>query len=463
MLTFLLQSLNARAAMLIGLETILIVGSVGLGASFLLGKQEAWSTVGTAEGFLKTALIAFVCQACLYYEDLYDLRVVADRRELFARTFHSLAAASLILAAVYFLLPDLGVGQGVVMAAALLVMATIPGWRMAFESVVRRVAPRERLIIVGTSPAAVSLATELTDRRYVLGLEIVGFVTGTSSQAKGSAVKVLGEVSDIPTIVRTHQVDRVVVSLADARGTLPMEPLLEMKLNGVTFDHLASVYERYTGKIAVENLRPSWLIFSAGFRTTRRVLAVKRILDVSVSLAALIVSLPIMVLVAIAVRMSSPGPVLYHQQRVGERGRVFTLHKFRSMRIDAEADSGAVWSQDGDTRVTRVGRFLRKMRFDELPQLWNVMRGDMSLVGPRPERPEFIEQLTRQIPYYGQRHIVRPGLTGWAQVRYAYGSSVEDAMEKLQYDLFYIKHMSLGMDLLIALSTVKTVLSRRGV
>ena len=192
-------------------------------------------------------------------------------------------------------------------------------------------------------------------------------------------------------------------------------------------------------------------------------LAVKRILDVSVSLVALIVSLPIMVIVAIAVRMSSPGPVLYHQQRVGERGRVFTLHKFRSMRIDAEADSGAVWSQDGDTRVTRVGRFLRKMRFDELPQLWNVMRGDMSLVGPRPERPEFVQQLTQQIPYYGQRHIVRPGLTGWAQVRYAYGSSVEDAMEKLQYDLFYIKHMSLGMDLLIALSTVKTVLSRRGV
>jgi sugar transferase (PEP-CTERM system associated) len=463
MLTFLLQSLNARAAMLIGLETILIVGSVGLGASLRLGRQEGWSIVGTADGFLKSTLIALVCQACLYYEDLYDLRVVADRRELFARTFHSLAAASLILAGVYFLLPGLGVGQGVVMAAALLVMATIPGWRVAFESVLRRAAPRERLIIVGTSPAAVSLATELTDRRYVLGLEIVGFVTGTSSPAHRAPVKVLGEVSDIPAIVREHSVDRVVVSLADARGTLPMERLLEMKLNGVTFDHLASVYERYTGKIAVENLRPSWLIFSAGFRTTRRVLAVKRILDIAVSLSALVVSLPIMMIVALAVKLSSPGPVLYHQDRVGERGRVFTLHKFRSMGIHAEADSGAVWSQDGDTRVTTVGRFLRKMRLDELPQLWNVVRGDMSLVGPRPERPEFIQQLTQQIPYYGQRHVVKPGLTGWAQVRYAYGSSVEDAMEKLQYDLFYIKHLSLGMDLLIALSTVKTVLSRRGV
>jgi sugar transferase (PEP-CTERM system associated) len=401
-----------------------------------------------------------VYQACLFYEDLYDHRVVTDRRELFARTFHSLCSASLI-AAVYFLLPILasgvsswsrapGDGDHSWLAHGIRVGGAVCG-------TTRTIDYRRHESGCGEPP------TELTDRRYVLGLEIVGFVTGTPSQAPGAAIKVLGEVSDIPTIVRTHHVDRVVVSLADARGTLPMERLLEMKLSGVTFDHLASVYERYTGKIAVENLRPSWLIFSAGFRTTRRVLAIKRTLDIAVSLTAFIVSLPVMAIVAIAVRMSSPGPVLYHQRRVGERGRVFTLHKFRSMGIDAEAGSGAVWSQNGDTRVTRVGRFLRRMRLDELPQLWNVMRGDMSLVGPRPERPEFIEQLTQQIPYYGQRHIVKPGLTGWAQVRYAYGSSVEDAMEKLQYDLFYIKHMSLGMDLLIALSTVKTVLSRRGV
>ncbi|HEY6360344.1 MAG TPA: TIGR03013 family XrtA/PEP-CTERM system glycosyltransferase [Vicinamibacterales bacterium] len=463
MLTFLLQSVNARAALLVGLETVLLVGSVGVSASLLLGSQQAWSSVGTADGVLKAVLIAVVCQACLYYENLYDLRIVADRRELFARTFHSLAAASLILAALYFLLPALGVGRGVALAAALLVMATIPGWRVAFESVVRRAAPRERLLIVGTSPAALSLATELTDRRYVLGLEIVGFVTADPLAAHGTDARVLGEVGDIPAIVRDQQIDRVVVSLANARGTLPMDRLLEMKLDGVTFDHLASVYERYTGKIAVENLRPSWLIFSAGFQTTRALLAVKRTLDIAVSLAAIVVLLPVMAIVAVAVRLSSAGPALYRQRRVGQRGAVFTLLKFRSMRMDAEADSGAVWSRHGDPRVTAVGRFLRQTRLDELPQLWNVLRGDMCLVGPRPERPEFVQQLTSQIPYYGQRHIVKPGLTGWAQVRYSYGSSVEDAMEKLQYDLFYIKHMSLGMDLVIALSTIKTVLSRRGV
>jgi sugar transferase (PEP-CTERM system associated) len=463
MLTFLLQSMNARATMLIGLESILIVSSLVLGASVVLGAQEAWSIFGTAGGFLKAALVALVCQACLYYADLYDLRIIADRAELFARTFHSLAAASLILALLYTLLPDVGVGPGVIVAAVFVVMAAIPGWRVLFESVVRRVAPRERLLIVGTNGAALGLATELTELRYSLGLEIVGFVTAGSTRAAQAAIRVLGNIDDIPAIVQQHRVDRVVVSLADARGQLPMERLLDMKMRGVSFDYLASVYERYTGKIAIEDLRPSWLIFSAGFRATPRLLALKRLVDIVVALVALVATAPIMLLVALAVRLSSPGPVFYHQRRVCEGGRVFTLHKFRSMRVDAEAACGAVWSHAGDTRTTAVGRFLRAMRLDELPQLWNVLRGEMSLVGPRPERPEFVQRLTEQIPYYGQRHVVKPGLTGWAQVRYAYGSSVEDAMEKLQYDLFYIKNLSLAMDLLIVLNTLKTVVSRRGV
>jgi len=463
MLTFLLQSINARATMLIGLESLLIASSLLVGASVVFGTQEAWSIVGTPDGFLRAALVVLVCQGCLYYADLYDLRIIADRRELVARTCHSLAAASLILALLYTLFPDVGIGPGVIVAAVFLVMGVIPGWRMLFESLVRRVAPRERLLIVGTNAAALGLATELTERRYSLGLEIVGFVIPGRAAAGQTAIRVLGNIDDIPDIVQQHRVDRVVVSLADARGQLPMERLLEMKMRGVAFDYLASVYERYTGKIAIENLRPSWLIFSGGFRATRRLLFVKRLLDIAFSLIALVLTAPIMLLVALAIRLTSPGPVLYHQQRVCEGGRVFTLHKFRSMRVDAEADCGAVWSHAGDTRTTPVGRFLRATRLDELPQLWNVLRGEMSLVGPRPERPEFVARLTEQIPYYGQRHVVKPGLTGWAQVRYAYGSSVEDAMEKLQYDLFYIKNLSLALDLLIVLSTLKTVLSRRGV
>ena len=243
---------------------------------------------------------------------------------------------------------------------------------------------------------------------------------------------------------------------------LPMDRLLEMKLGGVQFDHLASLYEEYTGKIAIENLRPSWFIFSSGFRKSRALEGAKRALDVLLALFGLLLASPIIAAAAIAVRLSSPGPALYHQRRVGRQGRVFVVHKFRSMRQDAERDTGAVWATAGDTRITPVGRFLRKTRIDELPQLWNVLRGDMSFVGPRPERPEFVQGLTREINFYGQRHVVRPGLTGWAQVNLRYGSTVEDAMEKLQCDLFYIKNMSIALDLFVIAKTIQTVVLQRG-
>jgi sugar transferase (PEP-CTERM system associated) len=303
------------------------------------------------------------------------------------------------------------------------------------------------------------------ERRYELGVEIVGFIDPDPARVGAPILNpgVIGTLEDIPSIVRARSVDRVVVSLADARGKLPMDKLLEMKLDGVSFDHLASVYEEYTGKIAVENLRPSWLIFSPGFRKSRVVSASKRSLDIFVAGVGLVIAAPVMALVALAIRLTSRGAVLYHQQRVGLHGRIFTLHKFRSMQENAEATTGPVWaSKSGDSRVTAVGLLLRRARLDELPQLWNVLNGDMSFVGPRPERPEFVTELTRQIPFYGQRHIVRPGLTGWAQVRYTYGASVEDALQKLQYDLFYIKNLSVALDLFIMLNTVKTVLRQKG-
>ena len=329
----------------------------------------------------------------------------------------------------------------------------------------RQVGPRERLLLVGTSAAAVTLAQELFERRQELGVEIVGFIDPDPARVGAPVINpgVIGTIEDIPSIVRARRVDRVVVSLADARGKLPMDKLLEMKIDGVSFDHLASVYEEYTGKIAVENLRPSWFIFSPGFRKSRSLSASKRALDVLFAVVGLVVASPVMAVVAAAVRLTSPGPVLYHQQRVGRHGRIFTVHKFRSMRDDAEAETGPVWaSKEGDVRVTPVGRWLRRTRLDELPQLWNVLKGDMSFVGPRPERPEFVTELTRQIPYYGQRHVVRPGVTGWAQVRYTYGASVEDALEKLQYDLFYIKNLSIALDLFIIFETVKTVILQEG-
>lgn len=460
-----MHRLTARFAILVLLETCLIVLAVVVAAYLRLGRLEAVELLGTEHGVFKGLLIALVAQACLYYADLYDFRLVSDRRELFTRLVQALASASFILAALYYWFPALILGRGVFLIAAFLVMGLVAAWRVAFEWLSRKAGPRERLLLVGTSPATVALARELFGRRHALGVEIVGFVDPDPARVGEPLLNpgIVGTIDDIPEIVRSKNVDRVVVSLSEARGTLPMDKLLEMKLEGVAFDHLASLYEEYTGKIAVENLRPSWLIFSDGFRKSQFLSASKRALDILLASIGLMLALPIMGLTALAVRLTSPGPAMYHQKRVGRQGHIFTVHKFRSMRVDAEALTGPVWaSKSGDPRVTPIGGILRRTRLDEVPQLWNVLKGDMSFVGPRPERPEFVADLTRQIPFYGQRHIVRPGLTGWAQVCYTYGATTEDALQKLQYDLYYIKNLSIALDLFIVFQTIKTVVLRRG-
>jgi sugar transferase (PEP-CTERM system associated) len=458
-----MRVLHTRSAMLITLETLLIISAVVAATYARLG-DETVEVMLYDNGIAKTLLVTFIAQLCLYYADLYDLRQIADRRELFARIIQALAAASFLLAAVYYWFPSLVIGRGVFVIAACFVLVLVVGWRVVFEWLSRRVGPRERLLLVGTSAAALMLARELFERRQQLGVDIVGFIDPDPARIGAAVINpgVIGTIEDIPGVVRRHGVDRVVVSLSDARGKLPMDKLLEMKLDGVTFDHLASVYEEYTGKIAVENLRPSWLIFSSGFRKSRLLSAAKRTLDVAAAASGLVISGPIMALSALAVALSSRGPILYHQRRVGLRGRIFTVHKFRSMQHDAEASTGPVWAKADDPRITLVGQFLRRTRLDELPQLWNVLVGEMAFVGPRPERPEFVSELTQAIPYYGQRHVVRPGLTGWAQVRYSYGATKEDALEKLQYDMYYIKNLSIALDLLIIAETIKTVVLRRG-
>jgi len=450
---------NGRQAALVFVEHALVVGSL------LVAARLSGSHAGPLDELLgRAVLVTLVLQMSLHYFDMYDVRTLAESRSVIVGVLGALAVTSMILAVLYFFMPTLAVGRGVFALASAPIGLLVTGWRIAFEWLSLR-GVTERILILGTNTAAVTLARELYERRSELGLEVVGFVE-TDPQGVGRPLlnsTVLGVVSAIPEIVRRRRVDRVVVSLADARGKLNMDELVVMKLNqGVRFDHLASVYEEYTGKIAVENLRPSWMIFSEGFRKTRRLTAAKRTSDVLLALVGLLLAAPILAVVAITIRYTSPGPVVYRQVRVGKDGHYITIFKFRSMRADAEAGTGAVWAAARDPRVTPVGRFLRRSRLDEIPQLWNVLRGDMSFVGPRPERPEFVTELTKQIPFYGQRHVVRPGVTGWAQVRHRYGASVADSQEKLQYDLFYIKHLSLTFDLFILAETVKTVLMRRG-
>jgi sugar transferase (PEP-CTERM system associated) len=452
---------NRRSITLMVCESVFLTAAVALSTHLLVGDRIS-PIFNSAPLFWKSVLIALVCQLCLYYADVNDFGIADDRRELLARILKALGGSSMILAALYFWFPRLVIGHGVVSLAAVLFVALVISWRVTFIWLARVFAPRKRFLIIGTSPTALNFARELQGRDD-LGVEIVGFVDPDKSASGTSSVSVIGSIEDIPAIVRARSVDRVIVSLADARGKLPMSTLLQMKLDGVTFDHLPSVYEEYTGKIAVENLRPSWLIFAEGFRKSRGHAIVKRVSDIWFAATALIVLSPVLLLVALAVRLTSRGPVLYHQRRVGQNGQLFFVHKFRSMRADAEAATGAVWAaKKGDARITPLGGFMRRSRIDELPQLWNILCGHMSLVGPRPERPEFVSSLRQQIPFYAQRHIVKPGLTGWAQVRYTYGASVEDAMEKLQYDLFYIKHMSIVLDFMIMLATIKTVILRRG-
>ena len=455
-----------RSFILVTGETALLVVAVII-SSVVIGGAYAWELLTDNTAIFRVLLIVVVCQICLHYSDLYDLRTIENKSDLARRLVRAIGATSIILGIAYWLFPLLVVEQGVFLLTAAIAILMVMAWRSVFDVIVSRLAPRERLLLVGTSPGTVLLARELFERRQELGVDIVGFIDPDPARVGAPVINpgVVGTIDDIPALSLRMHVDRVVVSMSDERGKLPMDRLLDMRLRtGVLFDHLASVYEEYTGKIALENLRPSWLVFSTGFRKTRLMVVTKRTFDLVASVCGLILASPLMLLSALLVKLESPrDPILYHQERVGLNGETFTIHKFRTMRTDAEARTGPVWSKgDGDPRITVVGRFMRKTRLDEIPQLWNVLRGDMSLIGPRPERPAFVEQLTQQIPFYGQRHVVKPGVTGWAQVRYSYGASVEDALEKMQYDLYYVKHMSLRFDIMIALETIKTVVLRRG-
>jgi sugar transferase (PEP-CTERM system associated) len=437
-------------------EALLIFGSVALAAS-LQGTPDLTSHLW------KIALVTLICQLCLYYNDFYDLTLLQSNRELIVRLLQAVGAASIILAALYFIVPALQVGDGIFVSALFVFLVGILGWRLLFNLMMASMRLQERVLFVGTGATARKVVRQILDQRE-FAYRVVGFIDDDPRRIGERIVNpgIIGTPADIPRLVREHQIDRIVVGLADRRGRLPVDELLQAKLAGIRVEDATTTYERVTGKILIDDLRPSWLIFSDGFRVSRMTRMLKRTIDLSLSLMMAVAAAPVMLLTALVVRLESEGAALYRQERVGENGRTFMLYKFRSMRQDAEQAGTPIWAKDGDDRITRVGRFIRKTRLDELPQLWNVIRGDMSFVGPRPERPFFVAQLAREIPFYQQRHAVKPGLTGWAQVKYRYGSTVEDAMEKLRYDLYYIKHLSVFFDLTIVFDTVKVVLFRKG-
>jgi sugar transferase (PEP-CTERM system associated) len=354
-------------------------------------------------------------------------------------------------------------GRGISIIALLLALALMVSWRVSIHWLLGHPDFGEKILIVGSGNLAVEVAREMLERPDA-GYRIAGFV-GTDAQLLGKSLinpRVIGLTSELDAVVKRENIDRIVVAMGERRGIFPSDELLQLSLTGkVNIEEGASFYERVTGRVALSMIRPSWLIFSSRGRQARISGLVRSTVHRIVALVGSLLSLPIALLTAVLIKLDSTGPVFYKQERVGKNGRAFTLMKFRSMRVDAEK-LGPVWASKDDDRTTRVGKIIRKLRIDEIPQFWNILRGEMDFVGPRPERPHFISQLAEEIPYYQQRHLIAPGLTGWAQIKYPYGASIEDARQKLQYDLYYIKNQSLVLDAIILFETIKIILFGRG-
>jgi sugar transferase (PEP-CTERM system associated) len=421
----------------------------------LFGHEPLWA---------RALVSSVVMQVSFYYGELYENQGLRRRIELFLRLGQCFAGGVVALMVVGFMLPPLEVGRGLLALFLGVSFAAVLAWRLVFTWAFGREALCDRVLVLGTGHSARQIAEEMVERAP-LGYRVVGFLTEHQVEVGRRLFNpsVLGTVDELHRLVGEHGATLIVVAQEDRRKRMPVGELLRCRLAGVRVREAADVYERMTGRLLLEDLRPSWLIFSQGFNKPRLLSNTKRIGEAVMAAGLLAITAPLLALIALAVRLDSRGPALYGQTRVGERGRTFALLKFRTMREDAEAITGPVWASGAwDPRVTRIGRFLRKVRLDELPQLLNVLRGEMSFVGPRPERPHFVEKLRAVIPYYDERHSVRPGITGWAQVRFPYGSTIEDAEQKLQYDLYYVKNMSLIMDLAIILETAKVALLGRG-
>lgn len=453
---------HSRTLCLLLFESILAC-LCGIAAVRIRFDSEATNALIAQRGITKILLMVVIVQAAFYLLDLYDFREVRKPGILYIRTLQALGLASIALAAIFYLFPRMLFGRGVFLISLLLMLSAMICWRVFLLWFLGHRWLAERVLILGTDANAIDIAREVLERPEQ-GYTVVGFV-GDDPKLVGHSLinpSVLGLTADLQDIVSRHQITRIVMAFKERRGRMPIDSLMEMKLrDGLAIEESDSFYERLTGKIGTATLRPSWLIFSGPSRRMLLYRQIRRFLDVTLSTIGFLLSLPIMALTAVAIKLDSAGPVLYQQERLGQRNKRFTIMKFRSMRVDAEPD-GPVWAEEDDPRITRVGKIIRKLRIDELPQFVNIIRGEMSFVGPRPERPEFVAQLEREIPYYSQRHLVKPGLTGWAQVRYPYCASIEDAVEKLQYDLYYIKNQSLLLDAITLFETARIVIFGRG-
>jgi sugar transferase (PEP-CTERM system associated) len=409
---------------------------------------------------LRAALVTLVFLCALYMFDLYDLSINIQPAVYFARIIQAFGFGCILLASIYFLIPQVIITTKIFWTSYLVICGAIFGWRMLYAGILKKRLFAQPVLMLGAGHLATEITHEIEDHQDS-GYKIAAFIAANPPVYNPNNAAIFDNITSLLHLASQFSAQRIIVALDDRRGTMPVSDLLQAKLQRIEIEDGITFFEAITGKILVQNVNPAWLIFSDGFRAGRFRLAIKRIFDLLFAGCGLLLSMPITLFIALLIKVESPGPIFYCQERVGERGKPFHVIKFRSMRQDAEKH-GAVWAQKNDPRVTRIGAFIRKTRIDEIPQMWNVLRGEMSIVGPRPERPIFVEQLNKKIPYYSLRHSVKPGITGWAQICYPYGASEEDALHKLEYDLYYIKNLSIFLDFLIAFRTIKTVLGRQG-
>lgn len=445
-----------RVAVLLASEFLLIY-SCYVAATFALLRLDAQVFLLDDNGWLRILIVTMCLIAGIYFHDLYsDIRL----------GFRDLQRAGVVTAIAflseaflsYLRLPQLVVPARPMIAGTVLTILILLAWRSLFHRALPKVMPPERVIFLGNSPIVQQIAAQF-ERHPEKGLTSLGFLDDSNSP-DGQR---LGTLNDLREVVDRLHPDCIVVGLTERRQSLPVARLLEMRLSGIRVEDVPNTYEAAFERISTRELRPSQLIFSSTeLGPNRRRVLLQAVYSMTIAALAALIAAPVMLAVAILIKLTSRGPALFRQQRVGKNDRVFTLYKFRSMAADAEAESGAVWAKRNDPRVTPLGRWLRRLRLDELPQLFNVLKGDMSIVGPRPERPEFVVDLERSIPYYRHRHCIKPGITGWAQINHKYGDSIEDTIVKLEYDLYYIKNLAPALDAVIIFRTAKVMLLSRG-
>lgn len=438
-------------------ESCLIVLGI-YGAIYLMHQGHIPEQPLRENMWLRILIVALVLQISLYHNDLYNFGSDLKLFDVGLRIAQAVGTACIILAGLYFAFPNLILGQGIFFLGLFLVVIFLVSWRIVYQYVCQRRLMSERIMLIGDSNLAGMISQEIHssfDSGYTIAAVFAN--PDDSGLAAEIGTELYSDYDQLCSVAETLGIRKIVMALEEKRGKSPVKKLLECKMQGIRILDGVSFYEHLSGKILATQTTPSWLIFSEGFNRHRLGLLCKRGYDVLSALFGLVLFSPLLLCIAAAVKLTSPGPVFVVQERVGQMGQVFKMVKFRTMRRDAEGGTGAVWAEEEDPRITGVGRVLRKFRLDEIPQLWNVLKGDMSFVGPRPERPEFVKQLRQTLPYYGERHTVKPGMTGWAQVNYGYGASEDDALRKLEYDLFYIKNLSSLFDLFIVLKTAKAV------